>query len=552
MRAVIYARYSSDNQREASIEDQVHNCRSRISGEGWDVGNTYADRAVSGGTVLRPGYQSLIEAARRGEFEIVVAEALDRLSRDQENIAGLYKLLSFLGIRLVTLAEGDISELHVGLKGTMNALFLKDLAQKTHRGLAGRVRAGKSGGGRSYGYDVIHGLDESGSPTRGDLAINDQQVRVIHRIFEEYVAGKSPRSIAIALNKEGVVGPSGRGWTPSTIIGNRKRGTGILNNQLYVGKRVWNRLSYRREPETGKRISQLNAPEEWIVSNVPELRLIEDDLWDIVQSLQEKRSRNTRTTSPDWTQRRPKHLLSGLIKCASCGGGMTLSSRVYFGCAASRNKGTCDNRLTIRLDRLEDAVLSGLQERLVTPQLTKTFVEEYTREINRLRAQATAKHDLTGKRLTAVCCQINNIVTAVADGQVRPALLDRLDELEHEKRGLEREMYEAKPDPIRLHPNITKLYVEKVANLREALNEDETRDEATTILRTLIDEIRLHPIDGDLQIELIGDLAILLGFASVYARAKVKPAHGEYPGRTKWLVAGARNQRCLHLDEVWL
>ena len=180
---------------------------------------------------------------------------------------------------------------------------------------------------------------------------------------------------------------------------------------------------------------------------------------------------------------------------------MTLSSRVYFGCAASRNKGTCDNRLTIRLDRLEDAVLSGLQERLVTPQLTKTFVEEYTREINRLRAQATAKHDLTGKRLTAVCCQINNIVTAVADGQVRPALLDRLDELEHEKRGLEREMYEAKPDPIRLHPNITKLYVEKVANLREALNEDETRDEATTILRTLIDEIRLHPIDGDLQIE---------------------------------------------------
>src|SRR5512132_1540661 len=107
---------------------------------------------VSGASRLRPGYQKLLEDARAGTFDIVVAEALDRLSRDQEDTAALYKQLGFAGVRLVTLAEGEISELHVGLKGTMNALFLKDLAMKTRRGLEGRVRLGRSGGGLCYGY----------------------------------------------------------------------------------------------------------------------------------------------------------------------------------------------------------------------------------------------------------------------------------------------------------------------------------------------------------------------------------------------------------------
>ena len=137
IRAVIYARYSSDNQRDASIEDQVRQCRARIEQEKWRLGEIYSDHAISGATALRPGYQKLLEDARAGRFEVVVAEALDRLSRDQEHIAGLFKQLRFAGVKLVTLAEGEIGELHVGLKGTMNALFLKDLAHKTRRGLRG-------------------------------------------------------------------------------------------------------------------------------------------------------------------------------------------------------------------------------------------------------------------------------------------------------------------------------------------------------------------------------------------------------------------------------
>src|ERR1700757_2662159 len=186
MRAVIYPRYSSDQQRDASIEDQIRVCERRIEQEGWTLLRSYVDRALSGASRLRPGYQKLLEDARNGAFDIVIAEALDRLSRDQEDVAALYKHLSFAGVRLLTLAEGEISELHVGLKGTMNALFLKDLAQKVRRGLEGRVRQGRSGGGLCYGYDVEPQLDAHGEPLHGGRLVNEAEATVVRRIFTEF------------------------------------------------------------------------------------------------------------------------------------------------------------------------------------------------------------------------------------------------------------------------------------------------------------------------------------------------------------------------------
>src|SRR5690606_14019313 len=114
-------------------------------------------------------------------FDVILAEALDRLSRDQEDIAGDYKRVQFAGIKIITLAEGEVSNLHIGLKGTMNALFLKDLADKTRRGLRGRIEEGKSGGGNAYGYDVVHKLGSQGELIRGERTINDGQANVIWR-----------------------------------------------------------------------------------------------------------------------------------------------------------------------------------------------------------------------------------------------------------------------------------------------------------------------------------------------------------------------------------
>lgn len=219
---------------------------------------------------------------------------------------------------------------------------------------------------------------------------------------------------------------------------------------------------------------------------------------------------------------------------------MTLISRVYYGCAANRNKGTCNNRLTLRLDRLEETVLRGLQENLVTPELTEVFVREYTREINRLRAEASAIHTQSGQRLDDINRRVANIVDAIAAGRSGTALLDKLEALESEKAELEANKSQPAPEPVRLHPKIAEHYVTKVSDLRNCLNKEDARVEASQILRSLVDEIRLHPIDGELQIELIGDLAALLSFADHGERPKEKPGSSFDPGRTKWLVAGAR------------
>ncbi|WP_245419809.1 recombinase family protein [Phyllobacterium salinisoli] len=186
-RAALYARYSSDNQSEASIEDQFRLCRECVGQERWQIVGSYEDAAISGA--------STIQRLKHGEFNVLLAEALDRISRDQADVATLYEQLKFAGVTIVTLAEGEISELHVGRKGTMNALFLKDLAMKTHRGLRGRVEKGKAGGGLCYGYTVVEKLDANGEPIRGDREIVPEEAEIVRRICREFASGKSPKAM---------------------------------------------------------------------------------------------------------------------------------------------------------------------------------------------------------------------------------------------------------------------------------------------------------------------------------------------------------------------
>ena len=214
MRAVIYARYSSDLQREASIEDQLSLCSARAEREGWTIVRSYTDRAASGADVMnRTGIKTLLADAKARQFDIVVSEALDRISRDQEDIAAIYKRLRHYDISVVTLAEGKVDELHIGLKGTMNALFLKDLASKIRRGQRGRILSGFSAGGLSYGYKVVRELDDEGNFIRGKRSVNDEEAAVVRRIFTEYASGKSPRRIAAELNADRIPSPVGAGGT---------------------------------------------------------------------------------------------------------------------------------------------------------------------------------------------------------------------------------------------------------------------------------------------------------------------------------------------------
>ncbi len=515
MRAVIYARYSSDHQRDASIKDQVRICQSWLEAQGYGQAKVYDDRAISGATMLRPGIQSLLTECMAGRVDIVVAEALDRISRDQENIAGVFKRLTFAGVKLVTLSEGEITDLHVGLKGTMNALFLKDLADKTRRGLRGRVEAGFSGGGNSYGYDVIPGTEGD----RGARRINQVEAQVIVRIHKDYAAGNSPRQIAFALNDEKIPGPSGKDWGPSTINGNTSRGTGILNNELYVGRLVWNRLRYAKNPDTEKRISKQNPPEEWIIHDVPDLRIVPQDVWDTVKARQLKVKKNTRPDAtkdrPFWERTRPKYLLSGLIKCGACGGSYSKLSANLFGCATARNKGTCSNRLNVRRDHLETIILDALQQQLMDPDLFKVFVKEFTDELNRLYKDQSGDVEVMKQELTRIERQIDKLVMAIAEGANAMALNTKIMELETSRDHLATEIDNQADAPLPVvHPNMAELYRRKIARLADLLDDPQAKHEAFEIIRTLIDEVRLTPDDGTLRIDLKGELAGIISICN--------------------------------------
>ncbi len=534
MRAVIYARYSTDLQSASSIDDQVRLCRERLERDGHELVQVYNDRAVSGATLMRPGIQLLMQDATRGAFDVVYAEALDRISRDQEDVAGFFKRMRFAAVSIATLAEGEISELHVGLKGTMNALFLKDLAQKTRRGLQGRVLQGLSGGGLCYGYDVLPG-------ETGVRRINESEARIVRTIFRDYAAGLSPRAIAKKLNQKGIPGPSGRSWRDTTIRGHFTRGTGILNNELYVGRLVWNRLTYLKDPKTGRRRSRLNPPELWITQKVPDLRIVEDDSWDAVKARQGSIRGSDRVTNARatrfWERRRSRHLLSGLVQCGKCGSHYASIGRDYLACSAARGSGTCANRQSIRRGALERMILEGLRQRLMAPELVEEFVRAFHNEVNSRHREDDLLLEANKRELAEVKRKSDGLIDAIAEGLRAPGLQKRLEELEFRRAELEQEIGSASTPPIRLHPNLAQVYRRKVERLQHALNDPEIREEAIQVLRSLLERVVVAPAETGFEVEIVGDIAQMIEIGMDEDQKK-GPNLNERMARSVKVVAG--------------
>src|SRR5882724_10636736 len=216
MRAVIYARYSSDLQSTASIEDQIEICRRYAKTQNWEVVDCYIDRAQSGGSAFRPGFQKLMADLDSLRFEFVLAEAVDRLARKLADIAAFHDRLIFANVRLFTVSTGEVTAIHIGLLGTMAQLFLSDLREKTWRGMLGRARAGRIPGGRAYGYDIVEPEGGGRKGSRGERRVNEAEASIIRRIFKEFAAGEGPRAIAKRLNAEKVSPPDSRFWNDTT------------------------------------------------------------------------------------------------------------------------------------------------------------------------------------------------------------------------------------------------------------------------------------------------------------------------------------------------
>ena len=465
----------------------------------------------------------MLTAAKNKQFDVVLAENTDRLSRTLADVASFHDRLQFQGIRLFTVHQNELTTMHVGIMGMLGQMTLSTIRQQTRRGQQGRIEAGFAAGGLGFGYQVVpSGADERVEPGQGSRTIDEAEAAIVRRIFRDYDAGLSPRRIARDLNAESVPGPKGRAWIDTTIRGQVDRGTGLLNNRAYNGELVWNQCSYVKDPDTGNRLARPNPPDKHVVKSVPGLRIVDQDLWERVKRRQQEvRKEMTGSTVGHQLNGAHRHtyLLGGTLQCGVCGGAYTIIGKDRYGCATRRGKGTCDNGKTIGRQVLERRVLNGLKDGLLTPELIKGFVERFTAEIAASTKTADADKLRVERDLRDVGKRVAGVLQAVESGTWSKALSTRLAELEARQTSLQSELETlSKPRlPLALPPDAASIYRGLVSDLAASLDVPELRGPASEQLRSLISVVMLTPDarkPNDLRVELSGDVAEVLGLAT--------------------------------------
>ena len=433
----------------------------------------------------------------------------------------IYERCLFLGVRLHTIAEGEITRLHVGLKGTMNAEQLAATSRKTRDAIAKRFRDGQNPGRLAYGYGLDFVADARGDRIPGHRRIVPEQAGTVIYICEQYAGGRAPHDIAIELNDRGVAGPRGGAWSASTINGNKARGTGILNNRLYIGEPEHQRQTYRKDPETGARRAFANPADLKQTVSVPHLRILSDELWEQVKRRQKTVSRprvEQDGDQPFWAKQRPGYLLTGKIVCGVCGSNYSKNGKYRSACHAATEKGSsaCTNRLTVRIDELEERVLAAVRDDMMQPEAVAVFVAEYIRERNRLSMQRDASRAEHDAELRAVTAGFERLKAAILNGVDASLFAAELNRMGRRKAELEAEMAASAEEaaPALRHPRLAQVCRGKVEGLLQAFQAEGARSEAQEIIRSLIDPVVMTPKDGELHAEVKGDLATMLVLAS--------------------------------------
>jgi site-specific DNA recombinase len=285
---------------------------------------------------------------------------------------------------------------------------------------------------------------------------------------------------------------------------------------------------------------------EWVVTDLPEWRIVPQDLWDKVQTRFDEietrpATRKARATR-FWEHRRPKHILTGLVRCAACDGTYSPSGRHYLSCSTARRKGTCNERKGIPRTVLEDLILEGLKGRLMAPELVKEFIRAYHAELNRQRCRGEVGAADRNRELEAVSRKLAGLIDAVADGLRAPDLQERLDELTNRKQKLQAELVREESPLPRIHPNLAEIYRKKVERLQEALQDHATRQEAIEILQQLIEKVTVSWRDDAWNIDLVGEIANMVTLST----DRTGPP-AERLRRSVKVVAGERYQRCYGL-----
>jgi hypothetical protein len=336
----------------------------------------------------------------------------------------------------------------------MNHEFLDQMAKNVHRGLSGNAIKGHNAGGRSYGYRHIAHFSETkfdiyGQPELEFVTreVDEDQAKYVRQIFDWAAEGRHYHWIACELNRLNVKSVRGGTWTTATICGATcNPHSGILNNPLYQGKFIWNRTETVRNSSKKQTKSRWRPESDWIVIDMPKLKLISDEIWQAVKARQAARKTKTKekqnaSSNPNArTGPGPKFLFSGILKCEKCGGEFITIATGKYGCCNAYRRGTCDVKTKLNRDEVEAALTQSLVKDLFKPECVAAFREEAAKLLKVRKGNFEPTIRLIKSQFNEIGAKIDNILSYIEKGTATDSITGRLEKLEQDKIKLEEQL----------------------------------------------------------------------------------------------------------------
>ena len=531
-RVAFYSRYSTDRQSQSSIEGQERLCANYAAERGWREAGRYSDAERSGTTTQgRVGLFKMLQAAELGEFDVLLVEDIDRASRDASDMHFIAKQLEELEVVLCTVSGGVVSDIELAFKAVQNQQFIKQNVAKSKRGQELAISQGRMSGSVAYGYRKVARFDDRGEPINGLREIDPDKASIVRRIHIEFDAGRTTFEICKTLNAEGVPSPKGKLWRPGALLGNRQGGSGILRNPIYIGQFQF-RKTHRRLRKGEVKMTYKSEAER-LISNHPELRIIDQELWDRNQArLAEHLDR------PFFRKKRNRFAFSGMVYCGECGSTAIVSDGKYL-CTGRRDKGICTNTRRVFRDVVEGTVFQKIKQHILDAVVLGPALDAFRDEVQRAHADQAERLRNQTASLQDVETRISNLMDQFSSARetsyASEMLIKRLDQLGADKRQLETRIQRTPPPmPLGETDEIIAAISDTIDGLTTDLQADEAEAaRAKELLRGLVSRIVLTPVGpqkdgrgaGDIRVTVEGPIANLIDLSDLSIDRVTKNGH---------------------------
>lgn len=430
---VAYARFSSDNQREESIDAQLRAIRSYCDQKGYVLLDTYVDEARSATTDDRPSFQRMVRDAATGNFSAVIVHKLDRFSRNRYDSAIYKKQLRDHGVRVESVLEHlDDSPESVILESLLEGMseyYSKNLAREVRKGQnENALKCRHNGGVPLYGYSV----DKDGY-----YVINEYEAAAVRAIFQLVKTGHSYQEIISIMTERGYRTRSGRKFSYSTIHH-------MLHNEKYNGTYVYNRTM--PQPKGGKRTNASRPDDEIlrIPGGMP--AIVDMPTFLEVQKIMKRRNNQSAVAAG---HAKEVYLLQGLIKCGNCGSpmvgarrkdGRDKKLRVSYECSGRKRKKTNCMMRNVSRDLVENLVIDHLEKYVLSDEAIARAKEILTEEIEKNSKTAPDGLNALKKDLADTNAALDHLIDAIAAGVDALRMKDKIDALEAKRISLEQQI----------------------------------------------------------------------------------------------------------------